>query len=1072
MPCEAVAGKPVFYFGSPNQHSLGPQLYDKYVNITTVPNPAGGAAIAPYERFTQSPGGAGCGTYHCDPDTAPCSAWLLPLIANDFDKDGNVDFSVARKRGFKNVMAFRFWAGVFGYQNKQKTGSPDTVECCEDNSQRKWLSYQSAADGVKYLSISITAKDKITDYIEDGTATPVRDNEATLTQTIDANSGLTTDTLSVSPNDDRNTALTYAAMAIESLGALVGRMTSAKTATPPYGTYECTGSTINIHDSNGNLVETVTWNLAAGISARQIYQYEADSDEPSGYLQLLIEEEDYAVSGTSFSYSDVVTGWADDGEGNLYKNVVNETSVAATLSGENTSASVYADIVYLLAQWPLNDDALYPFRTDSLVSAAPLVSRDELGTQAFTLGFWVKDYSNPIADDGGATIGDPAWTGHCAIILAPDPTTGSTVVSTGGPASNGDSFAGIAIGNPFSHCLVTAYSEVGGTLPPGVSYDATTGQLSGTCSADCTWGITVTVTGAVPAATGNVVGAPKPAGYQKYFDFNYHDWAGCCYNDGEGTQTWSWYQVGWGGDVGLFNTATGAQLPLNATQWTNYFQSVNKPQGAFLFYNDPGQAYYGSGCISSSAPSGSLDSTALWGCKYAEILDQWNSENFALPAGDAKFWFDETRVYCAVNASGSGAGSTWTLTDATTGSAPPDGTDFSGTWGGPSVGGFYNVASYASGTLTLGSKVWNVPSNWASRSNGDDALCFGKLRWPSSPSLLGRIGVTPDMAGTTFTFASAQPAFGMDAVIATAGQEQIDIYDSSMTLLASNITATRSGSSDAPTQFMTVAAYPTASFVLITGVKYYWNDTAPKGDYALLEWLSDFRSYGEYQRLTGILDCSSTQVAQPSTNVGGGPIDVSTQFASFTQTPACVPFAPCGPKVVYISPNGEVFPNGKTYAFPTTFACDEQYGSKWWAYVETTMTDLFWQAPHRPCNFDDPTTLWKMDDGTCAADAPDATPPVYYYAHSPTVEARLTVPCNYGAAQDECAPALPSGIQIGWSSPVTNIYGTADIALPPTPPGAASGTGQPNGASTAWSFHALLCAHSTGCRFGYSVPGC
>ena len=158
----------------------------------------------------------------------------------------------------------------------------------------------------------------------------------------------------------------------------------------------------------------------------------------------------------------------------------------------------------------------------------------------------------------------------------------------------------------------------------------------------------------LPPPRASVLGAPNPAGYQNYFDFNFQDMLGCCFRppDNPGFQTWTWYQNGWGMDVATFNNNSGCHLPLNATQWTNYFQSVNKPHGAWIFYNDKRQDYFGIGCVSSEGVSGAGDADALWACKYAEALEQWPSQNFAMPAGDAKFWFDENNVFCAVNASG------------------------------------------------------------------------------------------------------------------------------------------------------------------------------------------------------------------------------------------------------------------------------------------------------------------------------------------------------------------------------------------------------------------------------------
>ena len=577
----------------------------------------------------------------------------------------------------------------------------------------------------------------------------------------------------------------------------------------------------------------------------------------------------------------------------------------------------------------------------------------------------------------------------------------------------------------------------------------------------------------------------EACGIPGFFDFGYIDIAGCCQVDPETeSRSWDWYQVGWGMKVSTFNTATDCQLPLNTTQWNNYIEAINKPIGAWIFYADNGN-YVGAGCASLTNSTAG-DSGYLIACKWAECLESWNSQNFALPASDAvKFWFDD-KVFCATNGEGSGEGSTWFLTDPATGTAPPDNTDFSGVWGGPVVGGFYNVSGYSAGVLALGSKIFDLPSNWTSKSEvisgtgaHDSDFCFGKLRYPSAPALLGRIGITPDMAGTTFTFTSAQSAFGM----ATAThQEQIDLFDVNMNMLAGNVTATRVDDST----FTIGSAQASAKYATIhAAAKWYMNDTTPKGDYAVLEWTSDFRSNGEYQRLSGVLDCEGNQVAQPITNASG--VLVTQPFANFTQTAGCLPFVPCSPKVVCISPNSETFPNGKTFDFPASFAADEQYGSKWWGFVQSTMTDLFWQQPHHPCNIK-PCALWKEDDGTCHEDSiedggtfgcdgddgfieGETLPPVYYFASRSQVEARLTLPCNYGPFQNECAPALPDDVQIGWLSPVTNT--TGDIALPPTAPGASGSDGSPIAASTTWDFHSLLCFQTTsGCRFNYSAPGC
>lgn len=1078
MPCEAVAGKPNSYIGNPFSHDLTPILVDKHVNITTVPNPNTdiGGTVPPYERWTQDmSGGESCEVHHCntDPGAAPCSAWLKPFTENVFShaEGDKVNFAVARKTGFKNVMARRLGSGISGWQNKLPTGVIDSVQCCADGSQKKWLSPQLDISGTKYLSISVTAKNKFPEFLDD-ISSPIEENDATVTQSIDANSGLPTSTISLSPNDDRNTALGYIGIPA-TLSAIVAAMTSAKSATPAGGTYACSGSSITIHNPDGTLLESLTWDLATGTASRQLYTYVPDDPTP-----LQTEEEDLAVSDSSFSYHDTTWNWAEDGMGGVVQILNNEIEVTATLSGANTSASLLADIKdNLLSLWPLNDDALYPWRSDLKVSVAPLVSRDEILTTAFETNVAVKDFSSPIPNDSGfsvgATIGDPAWDRHCGMVLSPDPNTGVNVVAVPLDAFDGSDID-ITVTPGFGYTTTASITYVG-TLPPGISFDTSTGIISGTATATGNYGITVTFIASGPAATGAILGAPKPAGYQNFFNFGYIDMVGCCFRppDNPGFQTWSWYQVGWGMDVGTFNSNTGCQLPLNTTQWNNYFEAANKPQGAWIFYADKGN-YYPGDCVSSDAPSGAGDGGYLVACKYVEALEIWPSQNFARPAGDDKFLIDENRVYCAVNASGSGAGSTWTLTQPLSGLAPDDGTNFFGLWGGPVVGGFYNVTSYSAGVLTLGSKVFDVPSNWASKSNSDEATCFGRLRFETAPALLGHIAVTPDTTGTIFTFSIPQPAFGLDTV---THQEQVDLYDASMTLLAANVTATRENDSS----FTIAAVLHDARWVTITGQKYYWNDNTPKGDYSLLQWMSDFRSLGESVRLTGVVDCDGNQVAQPHTNAGGGALSGSTQFKSFSQTAGCLPFVPCSPRVVCISPNGETFPNGHTYDFPTDYVLDEQYGSKWWAFVQSTMTDLFWQQPHRPCNIET-CAKWVMDGGICSDDVPgscpgdddfvegESEPPIYFFEHAPQVEARLTVPGNYGPLQNESPTSLSPDIQIGWLSPV--LFEDGDVALPPVPPGPQSSGGTPAGANTAWDLHALFCAHASGCRFDYQLPGC
>jgi hypothetical protein len=1102
MPCEAVAGQPRYFFGTAFQHALTPLLADKFVNTTVVGNWDTGedapASIPPFERWTQDLSGDGsCEVHFCNPDGAPCSPWLRPFAANTFSHTTGekVDLAVTRKRGFKNVQARRCWNGRFGYLDIEASGSSDTWAPCSDPSTvASWRAYKTAPSRTRYNQLDVSAT---WEWIHNDWAGPpestsptttTRDQSASLTQVINNAGILNTTALALSPNTSQTEPLVeypqnaFAALqkGFKHFAGVVGDMIVGTISDAVSTTWTATSLMV----ASSFQTETITWDIAAGTFSRTVQQNYPDG---GGYLTILSES--YALTETGLTYTKVTYNRIGD-PGPAQGIVADQmtTTVTGTLSSPITDEDIYSDIKTLLDEWNLADDEQYPWRTDSKVGIAPLVSRDELLTQDFdATGFYIRDYGAPVTDSSGHTIGDPDWEGNTGYTLNPNSDIGSAKVAIDFPGHNSGTAINISAGQPFSHCAATGYAIVGGSLPPGVSLDTTTGAITGTVGDDGHYGVTILITGATIAATSTVLGAPNPAGYQNFFDFMFTDVRGCCYEpiDNPGFKQWAWYQVGWGQDVVTFNSNTSCQLPLNSTQWNNWFQSVNKPAGAWIFYADQRQDYFPAGCMSSSSGSGAGDSANIVAQKWAEIVERWPSQNFAKPAGDMKFWYDETRVYCATNVSGTGAGSTWSLIDPHTVLAPVT-VEPGDIWGGPSVGGFYAIAAYSGGVVTLGAKQFDVPSNWASKSNGDDAASFGPLRWSDKPSLLGRIAVTTTGPGTSFTFATAQPAFGMNS---SAHQEQVELHDASMTLLQSDVTATRVDDSH-----FTVApgnAAASAAWCTIHGAaKWYVNDDSPKGDYAILEWLADLRSFGEYSRLNGLTDCDGSPITGlPTTNAGGGPLTADTQFASFNQTPGCLPFVPCAPKVICLSPNGESFTNGITYNFPESFVCDTQYGSKWWGYAQQTMTELFWQPPHRPCNIES-CARWIADDGTCLENTPlnppayacpddedfvdgESQPPVYYYAFPPLAEVRLTVPANYGTNQDEAGPALPIPIQIGWLSPVDHVPADGDVAYPPEPPGVSKDGGVPDGATTAWEVHDRLCVSSAGgCRFNYDDTGC
>jgi hypothetical protein len=1020
MPCEEIADEPSITFGDPFENSVGPEKVDKYTNTTEVDNwdTPPPATIPPYEMFHDNSGGGACESNGCDPGTTPCgTGWAEPVPANTWSHTpgDKVDFAVAHKRGWKAVQAARSWHGALPWTAPE--AGCKTVLC--DDGVSGYQEYQSSPSQLKYLTVTYDVH--LRNHFDAGEdAGGYWNADKTGARTVNAQSGQITSTLTTS--EERAANFGSGAAIIRHVDAGAG-YTDVDGDGIHESDFDSGGTTIlddldnDLHCSFPRFRADADFDLPGFISAwngAHVTPMPLMTDPNSYSCSITSSDPDgpWTVAAT-FSRSATVVSWhftvhqndPGDGEDNTF-----EYYGTITLSSANHGDDVLADIKNnLLSTWPLNDDHLYPWRTDRLGSLAPYVTRLEMANTS-PIGF------NPVQVD--------------------DPSSPGTLIDWYDDR---------------------VYASDGHTL----IYD------------------------------GSILGAPKPAGYQNAFDFRFTDIRGCCNHPSLGENQWDWYPYGYGMFVDDFNALAGTQLPRNATQWNNYFMAANKPAGAWIVYADHAD-YFPGDCINSDtdAHSGAGDTAKIVACKYAEILEQWQSQNFAMPAGDAKFWYDETKVACATNVSGSGEGSVWALIDPATGVAPlwPSADQIVG---GPVVDGFYEIGSWDGTNVTLGAKAFDLPSNWASKSNGDDATCFGVLRWSDKPSLLGRVAITT--ASTTATFATAQPAFGMNS---STHQEQVDLYDASMTAVATNVTATRVDD----THFTTAAAYATAVWAQIHGSpKYYVDDSDFKGDYTVLQWWFDYRPAGEQAAARKQCD-GTTDIDYPATitytNADCNAHDLTVDFpshgyAKFCQQMCCLPFQPCAPRVVCISPNGETWSNGKTIAMPTTLVWDEQYGTRYQGVVDSTMTDLFWQAPHYPCNLDHTCDTWKEDDGSCHAnqtsegdpcdgnECPD-TPCTLYYAQRPLVEARLTVPstddtCShaYGPDQDEAGPALPDGIQIGWLSPVDTDPGTEGVALPPKAPGPTSATGKPGDCSFTWDLHKTLCdAHDDDCRFGYNPPGC
>ena len=827
-----------------------------------------------------------------------CGPWTIEgdVPANHFVQDGVIDFLECRKKGFKNVQAWRSWHGKFGYWPTD--GRADVELCCNRcTGGYPAESYHPTPNQTKYLSILASFV-----YQKVSNCSDTWHYESTIGTTVDAQKG------------------TYEVIANSGPPPAEGLVAIAN-----WNFEDAIIYFMNFLDSSwseGVACENGIWTQKIGVKVIQElgisgstcyyhkYGYVNTSDAPDchydttlvpGDMQWgVLNEESVAFSETTMVYTQTARSGAADAKAET------STIVSVTLSDPNSFRAVMADVNYLLAFWPLNDDTLYPWREDAYYGIGPMVSRNER-----------DNFAPPITTT---------------------PDTGADV------------------------------------------YD------------------------------GAVLGAPRPAGYQRSFDFRHENLVNCPAEDDMPAYL----------DTNSYGAWTPDYLPQNCTQWSSDWFPM--PTGAGIYYKT--SIWTTMGVVNPPYK--------VVAQKWAETLVPWQSYNLARPAGADKFAYDETtdagvsKVLQVVSISGSGAGAVVTLSDDFGDPITPAffGTYTGQIWGGHSVDGFYLLASVSGSTATLGAKQFNVPGGWASPSYDTDTA-FGRLRFADVPGIIGRVAVTTvaDEAPVKLTITSS-PYLALNQV----ADENVDILDFGLNVLASNVTVTRVGDTQftVPTSYSTISA---AKWIVAHGAAaWYWNDNYPKGNYLLLDFLFDYRASGEAARInTLIADCTTDTLGGALTGCEcsrlGSPITPPpTNYKTFHQTPGCLPLTPCAPSVVCISPNGETFENGVTYDFPAVDG-DERYGSQWQSCVVQAVTDPLWQIPHKPPSPDPdavPVFNWSEDGGNCTEDSLDY-PPVLYYPHAPLVEAMSAVPAG--------APALPSGLQFGFLSPVDHT--TGDVAHPP-----------------------------------------
>jgi hypothetical protein len=427
---------------------------------------------------------------------------------------------------------------------------------------------------------------------------------------------------------------------------------------------------------------------------------------------------------------------------------------------------------------------------------------------------------------------------------------------------------------------------------------------------------------------------------------------------------------------------TPSFLPSNAQKWTDDFTATHLWPCAFI----------------------NADVSGIYLQKWAETKIKRPSANFARPFGPDKFSLDETSVYYVSDFT-AGVVTLQTVDFATPVSLPFTTSDIVGS---AAVGGFFAVTSVGADTVTLGSKVYDLPTDWETPSK-DVGFCFGKLKYPDAPGMNftdetkevgGRVRVTvTNSSPVTLTTGTSQKYLS----ITTA--ENIDILAADNTVLASNVAATRVDdvTFQVPTAFATIAS---AKWIVPHGTKYKFADSRSKGDYVYRTWL------------VRMSDAS---------------------VLSTSQTDACLPIAPCSPSVAGISPNGETGGNAHYWAFPTSI----NNGEVWLGRIDFWMTDPFWQEPHKPVqppadilvgDFAPGTDiiLWAEDDGSCqtnSAETGGGGEIIYhlFYPMRPYVEARCTLPDDIDG---ESTPSLASGVDLTTVQDPPSQAGIGDVEGP------------------------------------------
>lgn len=382
--------------------------------------------IAPYARNKRNPSicfpVANCGDYDAEPDMHDPSepSCELPTTTsykhctgdavtvyqgqlwNCFHKTtSSINFSTCdRKEGWKQIYAKKVWHGKPPYTERGGAkGSIDSMEyCCGCSYLGPIWTPQVTT---KYRTISTTGHihNTGTDFSGGGPITFDWTGDASSTIIVGRYTGNMTGTCVSSstvtgtgdPVQDARLQSLYAGTAVSVMNFASNDINALVGIACGYYNFETNAFGAPHSVSGGGVAYTITWlngteinsppgqpdvltyDLAAGTVTFDGYQSQFPLGG-GGLATTHTQHFEYSISETDMSYLGQFRGTTafDDG--------AYEESMTSHLSDPYTEAEVEADVEYLLSQWDMGDDTLYPWRGDFNFGYAPILCYNEKPT--------------------------------------------------------------------------------------------------------------------------------------------------------------------------------------------------------------------------------------------------------------------------------------------------------------------------------------------------------------------------------------------------------------------------------------------------------------------------------------------------------------------------------------------------------------------------------------------------------------------------------------------------------------------------------------------------------------------